>query len=191
VRIDHVIYATDDLDTAQRRFESFGLRVVPGGVHDGMGTHNRIVPLGVGYVELLAVHDGELAAGAGFGQALLDRLQDGEGWLGWAVAVDEDLERVAQRLGVSIIPISRDGLTARLAGVAEAAKAPFLPFFCQRDHGIQRPGDGGSGGISWLELGGDADTLADWLGGAELPLRFADGPPRPLAVGVGDLELRG
>jgi hypothetical protein len=189
VRIDHVIYATDDLDDAQRRFEALGLRVVPGGVHDGMGTHNRIVPLGDGYVELLAIHDRGLAEGAGFGRALLDRLRDGEGWLGWAVAVEEDIELVARRLGIGIIPISRDGLTARLAGVAEAAREPFLPFFCQRDPGVGSPGDGGTGGISWLELGGDAGRLADWVGGAELPLRFADGPPRPLAVGVGALIL--
>ncbi|HEY6653120.1 MAG TPA: VOC family protein, partial [Solirubrobacterales bacterium] len=58
MHIDHVIYATADLDGAAARVESeLGLSVVPGGRHEGHGTHNRIVPLGGGYLELMAVAD--------------------------------------------------------------------------------------------------------------------------------------
>jgi hypothetical protein len=47
VRIDHVIYGTADLDVAAVRIEAqLGLTTVAGGRHDGVGTHNRIVPLG-------------------------------------------------------------------------------------------------------------------------------------------------
>ena len=55
MRIDHVIYATRDLDGATAMVEAqLGLTAVAGGRHEGVGTHNRIVPLGDGYLELLA-----------------------------------------------------------------------------------------------------------------------------------------
>ena len=58
-----MILAARDLDAAAERVErEYGLRVVAGGRHEGMGTHNRIVPLGNGYLELLAIADPEEAA---------------------------------------------------------------------------------------------------------------------------------
>ena len=49
--------------------------------------------------------------------------------------------------------IERDGLTARLTGVAQAMAEPWLPFFIQRDPGIADPGaSGDAGGIAWIEL---------------------------------------
>src|SRR3954449_12439249 len=76
VRIDHVIWATADLDAAAARLErDHGLRAAGGGVHDGMGTHNRILPLGGGYLELLAVRDPEEAAGSHLGRAVTARLE--------------------------------------------------------------------------------------------------------------------
>ena len=59
MRIDHIIYGTADLDAAEACFTSkAALTAVPGGAHDGIGTHNRIVPLGHGsFIELLAVAD--------------------------------------------------------------------------------------------------------------------------------------
>ena len=56
MKFDHVIYGTADLDVASARIEAeLGLEVLPGGRHVGQGSHNRIVPLGPGYVELLAI----------------------------------------------------------------------------------------------------------------------------------------
>ncbi len=58
MRIDHVIYATGDLDAASERItRELGLEVRPGGRHEGQGTHNRIVPLGATYLELMAISD--------------------------------------------------------------------------------------------------------------------------------------
>ena len=58
MRIDHVIYATQDLDAAAARLEAeHGLVADGGGRHAGIGTENRIVPLGGGYLELIAVVD--------------------------------------------------------------------------------------------------------------------------------------
>ena len=39
-------------------------------------------------------------------------------------------------------------------------------------------------GIDWVELGGDEDRLAFWLGDHELPLRHVAGVPGPRRVAV-------
>src|SRR3954447_8852127 len=125
MRIDHVIYATADLDAAAGRIErELGLRVVGGGRHEGLGTHNRIVPLGEGYLELLAVADPEEASRSDLGRAVTQRIAEvGDGLLGWAVAVD-DVQPHAARLGIGLTSIARQGLSAQLAGLAEAMREP-------------------------------------------------------------------
>ena len=191
MRIDHVIWATADLDAAAERLErSHGLRAAGGGRHDGMGTHNRIVPLGGGYLELLAVADAEEAAGSALGRAVTERLASvGEGLMGWAVAV-EDVTAVAARLGSELVTITRQGFTGRLTGVAEAMAEPGLPFFVERGRDVADPGAGGdAGGITWVEVAGDAARLEDWLGGAALPLRVRPGAPALIAVGIGEQQL--
>jgi hypothetical protein len=183
VRIDHVIYSTADLDAAEAVIRDFGLDVVPGGVHEGLGTHNRIAPLGGTFLELLAIHDPAEAEGRGFGPALLRR---GEGLLGWAAAV-EDLDAEIERLGLSTLTVKRAGMTAQVAGVEEAMREPYLPFF------IERKEDRGPSRIDWIEVGGDAERLRTWLAGAELPVRMTPSPPAParvIALGVDGRELR-
>ena len=92
--------------------------------------------------------------------------------MGWVVAV-EDVVAEAGRTGAELSVIERDGLRARLAGVATAMAEPTLPFFIQRDPGIADPGAAGdAGGITWVEVTGDAERLHGWLGGAELPVRY-------------------
>jgi hypothetical protein len=192
MRIDHVIYATSDLDAAAARVRAdLGVAAGAGGRHEGLGTHNRIVPLGGGYLELLAVADPEEAAGSALGSAVQARIaRDGEGLLGWAVAVD-DVETVAARLGTAVTTIRREGLSARLTGVAEAMREPFLPFFISRDPGVPDPAAAGdAGGIAWVEVAGDAARLERWLGGAALPVRVVAGPAGVHALGVGERELR-
>lgn len=193
MRVDHVLIATADLDAAAARLESeHGLAATGGGRHQGIGTHNRIVPLGGGYLELIAVADPEEAASTPLGRALAERIAErGEGLMGWAVAVS-DVTRVAERLGTELSTIARDGLSARLTGVAAAMADPSLPFFIERDPGTADPGaDGDHGGITWIELSGDAGRLESWLGpGARLPVRVVAGPPAVLAVGIGSRELR-
>jgi hypothetical protein len=64
---------------------------------------------------------------------------------------------------------------------------PWLPFFLQRAAGVADPGAAGdAGAIAWIELAGDAERLRAWLGGEELPVRYAEGgPPGVRAVGLG------
>jgi Glyoxalase-like domain len=193
MRIDHVIYACADLDAAAARVEAeLGVAAGGGGRHERIGTHNRIVPLGGGYLELLAVADRAEAAASDLGRAVQARIAaTGDGLIGWAVAVD-DVEPVAARLGTDISMIARSGLTARLTGVAEAMREPYLPFFIAREPGVADPAaGGGAGGIAWVEVAGDAARLEDWLGGASLPVRVVEGAPGVRAMGVGERELRG
>jgi hypothetical protein len=190
MRIDHVIYATADLDAAAARVQQeLGVAAVPGGRHEGLGTHNKIVPLGGGYLELLAVADAAEAERSTLGSAVLERIRTtGDGLMGWAVAVDA-VEPVAERLGVAVSTIARRGLRARLAGVAEAMREPHLPFFIARDAGVADPAGRGAG-IAWVEVAGDPERLRTWLDGAALPVRVVDGPSGVRAMGVGDRELR-
>jgi hypothetical protein len=98
---------------------------------------------------------------------------------------------VAARLGTAISTIAREGLSAQLTGVEAAMREPVLPFFIARDPGVADPAAGGdAGGITWLEVSGDAARLERWLGGAELPVRVLGGAPGVRAMGVGARELR-
>jgi Glyoxalase-like domain len=185
LRIDHVIWATGDLGaTADRLAREHGLPEGGGGRHVGIGTHNRVFPLGGGYLEVIAIADPEEAAASLFGRAIAAAP---DALFGWAVAVP-DVPAEANRLGLEVTSIERDGLFARLTGVAEAMAEPWLPFFIQRDPGIADPGaDGDAGGIAWVELAADAERLRAWLdGGEELPVRYAAGEaPGLRAVGLG------
>lgn len=192
MRIDHVIYATADLDEAAARVESeLGLSVVPGGRHEGHGTHNRIVPLGGGYLELMAVADPDEAADSPMGSAVQARLtEQGDGLFAWVIVLD-GVEQFADRLGLPLITVAREGLSARVAGLAEALRNPVLPFFLERDDGVPDPGEGADvGGITWLEVAGDREALERRLGGTELPVRVVDGPVGVIAMGIGERELR-
>ncbi len=191
MRIDHVILAASDLGAAAARLQAeHGLVATGGGRHDGIGTHNRIVPLGGGYLEVMAVADPAEAQASPLGRILSAAIAErADGLMAWCVAVD-DVDAVAGRLGTDIVPIAREGLSARLTGVAEALAEPCLPFFIERDPDVADPGaEGDAGGIAWVEVAGDAERLAAWLGG-ELPVRVTAGPPALLAVGIGNRELR-
>ena len=191
MRIDHVIYGTDDLDAAAARFaDELGLPIARGGRHDALGTHNRIVPLGDGsFIELLAVADREEAMRSPLGAALCAAIERGNGFLGWAVGV-VDIDGVARRLGTSITTVCRQGMVARLSGVLEALEEPYLPFFIERGADWRRSVAHAAAGLSWIEVTGQAARLERWLGGARLPVRVLDGPPAVRAIAIGDHELR-
>jgi len=187
MRLDHVIYGTTDLDAAAARIgDQLGLAVHPGGRHDGQGSHNRLVPLGPGYLELLAIDDPDQAAASEIGSALQAAIS-GDGLIAYAVRVD-DIEPVAARNGTAVQSVSRDGMTAHVTGVLEALREPFLPFFVSADRPLEfEPGEG----LTWVEVAGEAPRLRDWLGGdATLPVRVVDGAPAVRALGIGEREFR-
>ena len=190
MRLDHVIYGTADLDVATARIEAdLGLEVLPGGRHEGQGSHNRIVPLGPGYLELLAIADRAEAEASPIGRLLLQRL-DEDGLIAYAVS-GVDVPAVAERLGTPLHSVSRDGMTAHVTGVEAALTESFLPFFVGSDS-PRHPGDAGTaGGLTWIEVAGDADRLREWLGGEALPVRVIDGAPALRAFGIGDRSFSG
>lgn len=189
MRIDHVVYGTGDLEAASRRLEAvLGIRAIPGGRHEGLGTHNRLLPLPDGtFIEVLGIADPGAAARSPIGAALAAAIAAGDGWLGWVIAVD-DVDVVAGRLGTAVGAISREGMTARVTGIAESAREPHLPFFIERP-AASRPPEGGA--ITGLELAGDAARLRHWLGGAELPVRVDEGDSAVRGVGVRGLGTLG
>jgi hypothetical protein len=196
LRIDHPVRAVADLERAAERWRrDLGLDSAPGGRHAGWGTANRIVPLGDAYVELIAVADPETASASAFGRAVTEAASRGERWLTFAAAAD-DLDAVAARLGLEVTEGSRerpDGTTLRWrsAGLEDPRREPWMPFFIAWEvppdlhPGRARGGHGIlAGGIAWIEVGGDARRLDDWLGGTELPVRVVDGPSGIRAVAI-------
>ena len=188
-RIDHAVYAVGDLATAAERWrDRYGLASLPGGRHPRWGTGNRIVPLGRDYLELIAVVEPSVAARTVLGRTLLRLTRDGDRWFSLCLA-DDDLEATAARLGLEVEPGSRttpEGVELRWrgAGIDAAEREPWLPFFITWDVSEeQHPGrvgaadTGGAGGIAAVEIAGDPERLADWLGGAEVPIHVVDGPP--------------
>ena len=112
-----MIYATADLDRACIRLKAeYGLDSVEGGRHDGIGTHNRLVPLGADYVEVLAIADAGRDRRVAARTTLAERIEQGDGLIGWAIAV-EDVAAVAARLGTDVIEVVRGGQTGRLTGM--------------------------------------------------------------------------
>lgn len=206
LRIDHVIYAVDDLEVAAARFrDEFGLESMAGGRHPGWGTANRIVPLGREYVELVAVVDEDEAGASEFGRHVVDAAASGRRLAGWAVATD-DLAGIAKRLNLTVTNGSRvrpDGSTLswQLAGVGHALTTPGLPFFIQWNAPpLLHPGAAvvehrvTPRGITRIEIAAKNPSLGAWLGHHDLPIRITQEGPSLAAVTIdtaaGELVLR-
>ncbi len=177
LELDHVVLAAVDLDAAGLELERrHALASVEGGRHSGFGTVNRIVPLGDAYLELVAVADEVAAASTAFGRWMTAGRAAPYAPLGWAVRTTH-LDSHAARLGLSVEVGERrrpDGsvLRWRLAGVAEAAAEPCLPFFIEWAPGTALPGRSPAAGatVERLLLAGSAAKLSDWLARARLPV---------------------
>lgn len=178
MRIDHVVWATRDLDAAAGRFgKELGLPVLAGGVHPAWGTGNRIIPLGEDYIELLGVVDRATATGSTLGRRLLGLAADG--WFVFCVD-DPDLERTADRLHLEVTEGSRtlpSGRTLRWAsaGLESTERGDSFPFFIRwlvdRDLHPSHMAEVGSGWkIGSVTTGAEPAALARWIGSAELPI---------------------
>ena len=104
--LDHLIYATPDLDAAVEWVTAaLGVRPTPGGRHPGLGTRNALLDIGDGaYLELIGI-DGEGAADGPrpFG---LDRIAEPRlaGWAAKADGIDGCVAR-ARRFGYDPGPV--------------------------------------------------------------------------------------
>src|SRR2546429_6625183 len=96
--VDHVLLPVADLEVgAQRFYERFGLKGIPGGRHPNVGTANVIVPLGLQYLELIAVVDQEEAASSRLGARVAQALREGRTFVAWALRT-QDLDAVRASL---------------------------------------------------------------------------------------------
>lgn len=204
LRLDHVGYAVRDLDEAATRFrEAYGLDSVVGGRHEGLGTANRIVPLGDHYIELIGVVDRAEAETNAFGRSVTERTSERDGWLLIVVSSD-DVAAEAERLGLDVQPGTRvrpdgSGIRWRMAGIDDPRRQPWMPFFITWDIDDELyPGRQPAGhtveprGLSRVEVAGDAERLRDWVGGLDVGIRVVDEDPvgiRRVAISTADGEL--
>jgi hypothetical protein len=195
-RIDHAVFAVQDLDAAAARWDQeYGLASVAGGRHPRWGTANRIVPLGSDYLELISVVEPDVAIDTALGRTLLHLTADGDRWFSLCLS-DDDIEATAARLHLTVEPGTRttpEGreLTWRGAGIDAEERELWLPFFISWDVPPElHPGRTlvdhrvDAAGIAGAEISGDAVQLHDWLGGADVPVRVIEGPPGVRSVSL-------
>jgi Glyoxalase-like domain len=195
LELDHVLIAAADLAAAAHEMEArHGLASIEGGRHRGWGTANRIVPLGQAYLELVAVVDEAEAEQSPFGRWVAAAHPTLVRPLGWAVRTDR-LDDVARRLDLPVEPGSRVDRSGRLvrwrmAGVEQAAAEPSLPFFIDWGKGTSLPGrcpvthPTGTVSVESLQLVGDADRIAAWLGTHRLPITVRPGTPALASIAL-------
>jgi hypothetical protein len=140
-RIDHLVYATPDLESGIEGLESqLGVRAAFGGRHVGVGTHNALLSLGNGaYLEIIAP-DPDQPRPSQPRPFEIDSLTEPR-LATWAVAVDGIKGRAeAARAGGldpgQVLPMSRvlpDGgeLRWRLTRRREAAGDGLVPFLIE------------------------------------------------------------
>ena len=175
MHLDHLSYAAGPeglAATAAWLGARLGADFVDGGFHPRFGTRNQTLPLAGGqYLEVVEVLDHPAAEKAPFGQAVRARSEQGGGWLGWVVAV-EDMAPVEQRLGRAAVEGHRylpDGyrLEWEQIGVLDLKADPQLPFFVRwLSDATAHPSAGGSD-ISLLRIAiaGNEQIVEEWLGG--------------------------
>ena len=195
LELGQVVVGVRSLEAAAARLVAAGFEVLDGGVHPGLGTANRIIPLGRQYLELLGVVDGALAAPSWYGRALLARIADRDRLARWSLRTDR-IDEIAPRLG--LVPERRSRLRSdgrplhwRAAGLRAAATHGWLPFFMQWDDPADFPGAlparhaNGAHGIVRLELSTpDPSRLRHVMAGADAPVRVVEGPPGLIRVAV-------
>ena len=140
--IDHLVIACVDPDAAAAELRStLGLVATGGGLHEGLGTHNRLVFLAdESYLELIGVTDAGLASRSPVGAATLRALATGGGLATFALAVD-DLESAVASLtaeGASMGPATHgsrrrdDGeLVEWWTAAPDEALGPSIPFLIE------------------------------------------------------------
>lgn len=174
MRVDHVVYAAESdglVATAKRLSGALGLDAIDGGLHPRFGTRNTVIPLADHrFVEVVEVLDHPASDKAPFGQAVRARSENGGGWLGWVVAV-EDMTEPEQRLGRESVPGNRhrpDGveLTWRQLGVKGLMSDPQVPFYIRWDDDALHPSRLADNDVALtrLQIAGDPARVRDWLG---------------------------
>ncbi len=194
--LSQIIFGVNDLEAASARFRALGFDVLDGGVHPGVGTANRVIPLGAQYLELLGVVAPELARESEYGRSLLRAIADGDRLVRWSLRTDA-IDDVGARLGLVVEQRKRvrpDGmlLTWRAAGLSLALADSTTPFFMQWDRAEQYPGlmaanhPNGARKVTALAIAPrDPNAFRRWTEGADAPVQWVvDRAPGLCSVSV-------
>ena len=180
-----------------------GSRRSRGGRHAGWGTHNRIVPLGGAYLEIIGVADENEALRDPMGRWLLANTATGDPLMAWCCETG-DIERVARKLGIALERGGRDRpdgsrLSWRVAGRDAALRRSALL------HRLGRPVDAARtaqrrrtpsrcAASARSRSACAADQLEGWVD-ADVPVRRVDGDGLLRAIVIatnnGDIRLTG
>ncbi len=178
--LDHVVIGVPNLETDGRALgERLGLVVEPGSEHANWGTANAIARFGRSYLEILGVRDAERARQEPVGRRVLESLQEGPGWLGFALATDDvgrtEAELAGRGLRIAFVePGSRrtpDGTELRWRNLALDATlwGGALPFVIQHEtpaevHASRAPAAGHPLGARGVKaLGVAVEDLERWV----------------------------
>jgi hypothetical protein len=205
IAIDHICLGVRNIyEGAHRLRTETGFGNYDGGWFPQSGLANRIVPLGDDtYIEVEGVVDaykiGENASTASWFHRCV---KDGDVYIGWCARVESrsELDAIAKRLGVDVLETALktrpDGGNAGAARVPDAVscwaagKPNFFHFPDMARHAARQPvGPGGHvvpRGLAWMEIGGSAEEMSDWLGtnAAKLSLRFNGAAAGLYAIGI-------
>jgi hypothetical protein len=103
-KVDHLVYATPDLDMGIKRLEDLlGVRAAPGGQHPGLGTRNALIALGPStYIEIIGP-DPDQPKPAGPMRFGIDDLEAPRlvGWVAKGIELEQLVSR-ARRSGVAL-----------------------------------------------------------------------------------------
>jgi hypothetical protein len=189
--VDHVLLPVADLEEGARKlYERFGLRSIAGGRHPKVGTANMIVPLGLQYLELIAIVDAQEAESSRLGRRLAHALEEGRTFVAWALRT-QSLEGVGGKLraaGWNLPPViegSRnrpDGrvLSWRTQDIETGGEPSAIPFVIE-----WRVPDGLHPGEAEASHRGGATALRRVVVGARDPNRVR----RQLEVVLGESDL--
>jgi hypothetical protein len=185
--IDHVAILVDDPAlTARELRDLHGLGSERGEYLELAGTRMHTVWLQPPqYLEFHTIENRDVAEATNAGGIALARKEAGSRMSGWAVLVD-DLEAVAQRLGIEIFDYTIPQDDGTLRGWRAITGAPHLPFFIDYPNNGDRLGrmrklyagmrhTSSPTRFSLLTISGSRHEMREWLGPHDLPLRFVDG----------------
>jgi len=137
--IDHILLPVGHLEDAARHMhERHGLQANPGGRHAAGGTANYIVPLGLQYLELIAVVEPAEVRDSHLGARVIEAVREGKTFVAWALRTS-DLDALRAKLlgaGWDLPPAAEgsrrrpDGqaLSWRTQDVQKGAGPTAIPF---------------------------------------------------------------
>jgi hypothetical protein len=185
--VDHVAFLVDDpVLTVRELRDQYGLGSERGEYLALAGTRMHTVWLQPPqYLEFHTIENRSVAEATNAGRIALARKEAGSRMIGWAVLVD-DLEAVAQRLGIEIFDYTVPHEDGTLRGWRAVSGEPHLPFFIDYPNNGDRLGrlrkryagmrhTSSPTRFSQLTISGSQRELEEWLGPHQLPLRFVPG----------------